>query len=200
MIRNIIFDIGNTLISFNPMEYLKKEFGNKDIINTLNKTIFKSPEWLSLDRGAITEEEAVLRFCSRQPSLEKQIKYVMENWNQMHIPMDESIELLNYLKSTGCSIYLLSNYHEKAFDFIYNKFSFIKEADGMVISYQVKLMKPEKEIYEALLKKYSLKPHETYFIDDLEENIEAARKLGIHGICFKDTKSVYEYLDKLNIL
>jgi len=198
MIKNIIFDIGNTLLSFDPMEYLKKEFSDKAVINTLYETIFKSPEWLSLDKGTVTMEEAVMIFSSRQPSLKEQIKYVMENWNLMLIPMEESIKLLNYLKSSGCSIYLLSNFHKKAFDSIYNKYSFIKEADGMVISCYVKLMKPEKEIYELLLEKYSLEPGQCVFIDDFNKNVEAARELGIHGICFRDTKSVYEYVDKLN--
>ncbi|MDV3429592.1 MAG: HAD family phosphatase [Bacillota bacterium] len=198
MIKNIIFDIGNTLLSFNPMDYLKKEFKNEETVNTLYQTIFKSPEWLSLDRGTISQDEAVMRFCSRQPSLEKEIKHVMGNWSHILIPMEESIKLLSYLKSCGCRIYLLSNFHETAFEYIYNKYSFIKEADGMVISCRVKLLKPEKEIYELLLDKYSLKPEECLFIDDFDKNIEAASELGIHGICFKDAKSVYEYLGKLN--
>ncbi|MFA6940538.1 MAG: HAD family phosphatase [Clostridiaceae bacterium] len=198
MIKNIIFDIGNTLLSFDPMEYLEKKFGNEETVNTLYETIFKSPEWQSLDRGTISQEEAVMRFCSRQPSLEKEIKCIMGNWSEILIPMEESITLLGYLKSSGCRIYLLSNFHETAFEYIYNKFSFIKEADGMVISCRVKLLKPEKEIYELLLNKYSLEPEECVFIDDFDKNIEAARELGIHGICFKDAKSVYEYVDKLN--
>jgi HAD superfamily hydrolase (TIGR01509 family) len=198
MIKNIIFDIGNTLIYFKPLEYLSKEFVDKDIVSALYETIFKSSEWLSLDRGTITQEEAVRRFCQRQPSLKKQIEYVMDNWDQMHIPMEDSIKLLNYLKNNGYFIYLLSNYHEKAFDYIYNKFSFIKEVHGMVISSHVKLLKPEKAIYETLLKKYSLEPGECLFIDDYEDNIEAAKKLGMHGICFKDTDSVYEYVESLN--
>lgn len=198
MIKNIIFDIGNTLLSFDPIGYLKKEFSNEEVLNSLYETIFKSPEWVSLDRGTITQKEAVMRFCSRQPSLEKEIKYIMGSWSKILIPMEESITLLNYLKSTGCSIYLLSNFHEKAFEYIYDKFSFIKEVNGMVISYRVKLLKPEKEIYELLLKKYSLKPDQSVFIDDFDKNVEAAEKLGIHGICFKDAKSVYGYINKLN--
>lgn len=198
MIKNIIFDIGNTLLSFNPMGYLKKELNDDTVINTLYETIFKSPEWVSLDRGTLTQEEAVEKFCSRQPSLKNEIKQVMEKWERILTPMDESIKLLKYLKSTGCRIYLLSNFHEKAFEYIFDKYSFIKNADGMVISCQVKLLKPEKEIYQALLEKYSLIPEESLFIDDFDKNIEAARELGINGICFKDAKAVYEYVDKLN--
>lgn len=199
MIKNVIFDIGNTLIAFKPIDYLNKEFNNnKSLVDMLYKTIFKSNEWTCLDRGTITQEEAVRNFCSRQPELKEQIEYVMENWHDMHIPMEESIKLFNYLKNKGYKIYLLSNYHEKAFDFIYNKFDFIRNVDGRIISSHVKLLKPEKEIYEALLKKYSLKPEECLFVDDFERNIDAAEKLGIHGICFNDAASVYKFLDKLN--
>ena len=197
MIKNVIFDIGNTLIAFKPLDYLNEKFSDRTTVDTLYETIFNSREWISLDRGTITQDEAVKRFCTRQPSLEKQIKYVMENWDEMHIPMKESIKLLNYLKNKGCRIYLLSNYQQKAYDYIYKKFDFIRETDGRIISSHVELLKPEREIYEVLLKKYDLKPKECLFIDDSAENIEAARKVGIHGMCFKDAISVYEFADIL---
>lgn len=199
MIKNVIFDIGNTLIAFKPIDYLNKVFNNnKPLVDTLYQTIFKSDEWTSLDRGTITQEEAVSRFCSRKPELKEQIEHVMKNWNEMHAPMEESVKLLYDLKSRGYRIYLLSNYHVKAFDYIYNKFDFIRAVDGRVISSHVKLLKPQREIYEALLSKYGLKPDECVFIDDFDKNIEAANKIGIHGICFKDTESVYKFLNSLN--
>lgn len=199
MIKNVIFDIGNTLIAFKPIDYLNQVFNyNKELVDMLYQTIFRSEEWIELDRGTITQDEAVSRLCSRSPEIKEQIVYIMENWHDMHIPMYDSVKLIKYLKNSGYGIYLLSNYHEKAFDYIYNKFDFIREVDGRIISSHVKLLKPEKEIYEALLKKYDLKPEECAFIDDFEGNITSANKLGIHGICFKDAASVYEFINKLN--
>ena len=126
MIKNIIFDIGNVLIAFEPIDYLNKKFKDETTKETLYDTIFRSKEWLLLDRGTITEMEAIEIFCRRQPSFEKEIRYVMENWNEMHIPMKESIKLLKYLKNSGYHIFLLSNYHKKAFQVISKRFDFIR--------------------------------------------------------------------------
>lgn len=200
MVKNVIFDIGNVLISFQPIDYLNSKFKDETIKETLYSTIFRSKEWLLLDRGTVTDVEAIEIFCKRQPSFENEIRYVMENWHEMHIPMEESVKLLNYLKNSGYHIFLLSNYHKKAFKVISEKFDFIREVDGQVISSDVKLLKPEKEIYTNLLDKYNLKPEECVFIDDSIENINAANKLGIHGICFKDASSIYGLINKLNIV
>lgn len=201
MIKNIIFDIGNVLISFQPMNYLSSKFNDETTKKTLYNTIFRSKEWLLLDRGTVTEAEAIEIFCTRQPSLEKEIRYVMENWDEMHIPMKDSIELLNYLKDLGYHIFFLSNYHKKAFKVIFKKFDFIREVDGQVISSDVKLLKPEVQIFDVLLNKYDLKPQECVFVDDSLENIKTADKLGIHGIYFEDTASVYNIIqEKLSII
>lgn len=198
MIKNVIFDIGNVLIQFDPVNYLSSNFNDEIVRQTLYDTIFKSKEWLALDRGTITEEEAFLVFCNRQPEFKEQIEYVMENWHDMHIPMEESVELLWRLKNSGYHIYLLSNYHKKAFKVISEKYDFIRAADGKVISCDVKLLKPEQDIYETLLKNYNLAPEECIFIDDTLVNIEAATKLGIHGVCFKNAKSIYNFIDNFN--
>lgn len=200
MIKNIIFDIGNVLISFNPIDYLSHKFDDEVLRQALYNTIFKSKEWLMLDRGTLTEEEAVHIFCTRQPHLQNQIKYVMENWHEMHIPMNESVQLLKHFKSSGYHIYLLSNYHKKAFKIISERYDFIREVDGRIISCDVKLLKPEKSIYEALLNTYGLKPEECLFLDDAPENIEAANRLGINGVCFKDAESIYGFIDNFNVV
>ena len=196
MIKNIIFDIGNVLISFQPIDYLNSKFNDETTKTILFNTIFKSKEWLLLDRGTVTDMEVIEIFCKRQPSFEKEIRYVMKNWHEMHIPMKESIKLLKYLKNSGYHIFFLSNYHKNAFKVIFNKFDFIREVDGQVISCDVKLLKPEELIYEILLNKYNLKPQECIFIDDSIENIKVADKLGIHGICFKDAESIYNIIEK----
>lgn len=190
MIKNIIFDIGNVLVAFKPLDFLNSKYDDKETVDTLYNLIFKSREWILLDLGAISEEEAVEVFCKTRPELEEEIKYVMENWHMMHIPMKKSVELLNHLRNQGYHIYLLSNYHKKAFKIISEKFDFINEVDGKIISSHVKLLKPDKEIYEALLKKYNLKSEECLFIDDTAVNIEGAKKMGMGGVCFNGTESI----------
>lgn len=199
MIKNVIFDIGNVLLKFTPVEFLKSKFHDEEIVNSLYKNIFLSKEWIELDRGTITDEEAIDIFCSRDPKHEKEIKQVMETWCEMHIPVEGTSQFIKRLKEKGYKVYLLSNYHLKAFEIISNKYDFIRNVDGEIISYRVKLIKPDFAIYEALKDKYNIKPEESVFIDDMPQNIEAARELGFHGVLFKSSASMEEQLREIGI-
>lgn len=200
LIKNIVFDIGNVLLYFKPLEFLEKHFGDGKLINILIDEIFKTKEWLMLDRGTITEEEATKRFCQRNPQYEKPIKKVMESWKNMLTPIESSVELFYEIKKKGYNTYILSNYQIAAFDKIYKENDFFREFDGMVISAKIKLLKPEREIYEYLLEKFQLNPKETLFIDDSKENILAAKKLGIDGIYLKEPSILRQKLEEKNIL
>ena len=102
------------------------------------------------------------------------------------------------LKEKGLKIYLLTNYPEWLFDYHYkNVFTFTDFVDGKVVSGVVKLIKPDEGIYKTLLEKYNLTAEECIFIDDRSENVEAANKLGIKGICFTKQKTVDEDIKKI---
>ncbi|WP_234117452.1 HAD family hydrolase [Clostridium hydrogenum] len=199
MIKNVIFDIGNVLLKFTPVEFLKSKFDDEELVDSLYKNIFLSKEWIELDRGTITDEEAIDIYCSRDPKHEKQIKEVMETWCEMHIPVEGTSEFLRKLKEKGYKIYLLSNYHLKAFELISSKYDFIKNVDGEIISYRVKLIKPDAAIYKSLIDKYNLKVEESVFIDDTPQNIEAAKKIGLHGVVFNGAKNMEKELGEIGV-
>lgn len=182
MYRNFVFDIGNVLLKFKPLDYLGSKFTEKEITQNLYDQIFRAKEWSMLDEGTITIDEATRLFCSRNPEIEKQIKYVMEDWYSMLTPIEDSVSVLKKLKLKGYNAYALSNYHLVAFEKAYEEYDFFKLFDGLVISSRIKLLKPGEEIFKHLLSKYGIKPEETIFIDDTEENVKAAEKLGIKGI------------------
>lgn len=199
MIKNVVFDIGNVLLKFTPLEFLRSKYSDEKIIESLYENIFNSNEWIELDRGTITDEEATIRFCTRDPNNAEKVKEVMRTWNEMHIPVEGTSELMKKLKMKGYKIYLLSNYHLKAFKLISEKYDFIRDVDGKIISSKVKLLKPEAEIYEALTHNCGIKPEESIFIDDRVENINAAIKLGFNGIVFSDADALLKELDKVGI-
>lgn len=197
MIKNVVFDIGNVLIQFRPLKFLKEKYKDEKLVQELYELIFRSDEWVMLDRGTITEEDAVDNFCKRSSQNEVYIKEVMMDWHAMHIPIEGTVEILKMLKKSGYRIYLLSNYHKKAFKIVQDRFEFLKRVDGRIISSEVKLLKSEEEIYNLLLKTYNLKPEETIFIDDTLVNIEMARELYIKSICFKNSGTLYKELNPL---
>jgi putative hydrolase of the HAD superfamily len=91
----------------------------------------------------------------------------------------------------------LSNYGETPYKYAREHFSYFGEADGIVISSEVKMIKPEPGIYQYLIDTYELNPEETVFLDDRADNIAVAESFGIHGIVFKDYEQGVSELERL---
>ncbi|WP_069997351.1 HAD family hydrolase [Cellulosilyticum sp. I15G10I2] len=199
MIKNIVFDIGRVLLDYQPMAFLEHLGVAQQESIILNELIFKNDLWLQLDRGTITQDEAIRAYCTMAPIHTERIQQIMHTWPQMLTPIDGTAELLRELIAKGYDVYLLSNFQEDGFHYIYNKFPFLGKVKGRIISYEVKLLKPEPSIYTCLLEKYHLAAAETVFIDDLKENIEAAIELGIKGIVFENTKKTREKLINMGV-
>lgn len=195
MIKNIIFDLGNVLLSFKPLEYLSGKIHDKDKIEEIYKEIFLSEEWVMLDRGVIVEEEAVNRICNRNPENSDLIKACMKNWYELLTPKKEMVHVLKNVKSKGYKTFILSNFHLLAYEDVVKKYDFFQYFDGGLISYEEKLLKPELEIYSKLIEKYKINPEESIFIDDTECNIEAAKKFGFETILFDNMKNLAEKFD-----
>ena len=199
MIKNIIFDLGNVLVKYSPEnflnKYVKKENQEDFIIN-----IFKSKDWLELDRGTLSYEDAIEIFTKRVPEEKESIeKLFRENISSCISPIEENVEIMRKLKNNGYNVYILSNFHQPAFEYIRESWDFIREFNGDVVSCYYHYIKPEREIYETLLNKYNLTPSETIFIDDVDTNINGAKELGIGGIHLPDYKILSELLKKNGI-
>ncbi|MGG7056957.1 HAD family hydrolase [Clostridium tertium] len=198
MYKNIIFDLGNVLLSFNPKEYLKSKI-TEDKIDDVYKAIFQSEEWIMLDRGTISEKDAINNIIRRNTTYRDDINLVFKDWYDILKPIEETVEVLQSLKENGYNIYYLSNFHELAFREVTTKNKFFELFDGGVVSYAEKLIKPEEEIYKLLLKRYNLKPEETIFIDDTKVNVDGASKLGIKAIFLENPKVLRGSLKSLNV-
>jgi len=198
MIKNIIFDLGNVLLEFNPEVYVKSKI-SEEKVEEIYKCIFKSDEWPMLDRGTISEEEAKMNIINRNVENEELINLVFENWYDILIPIESSVNMLKRLKQNGYKIYYLSNFHLAAFEHVTKKHDFFENFDGGVVSYKEKFLKPEKEIYEMIIDRYDLEPCETIFIDDMKENVDAAVKSGLKGIILKNPKDIKDELKEFDV-
>ncbi|NRT37176.1 putative hydrolase of the HAD superfamily [Clostridium beijerinckii] len=198
MIKNVIFDLGNVILDFQPKIYVESKI-DEEKVEKIYKCVFQSDEWPMLDRGTICEEDAKRNIINRNTESEELINKVFENWYDILTPIESSVDTLKKLKQKGYKIYYLSNFHLAAFEYINNKYDLFKLFEGGVVSYKEKLLKPEKEIYEKILYRYSLEPGETLFIDDMEQNIEAAIKLGLKGIVLKEPRKLEDELQKFDI-
>lgn len=197
--KNIIFDIGNVLLDFQPEEFLRKHF-SESVMGDLMTIVFSSDEWVNLEIGTITIEDAIQSLSHAHPHYHNELIFFLKNWTYMMVANQEMIDIVYQLKSKGYKLYILSNFPAEGIDIIMEKYSFFHLFDGAVISAKEKLVKPEEKIYQLLLDRYSLIPNESVFIDDLLSNVNTARRLGIHGIYLPYEAHLKEELKKLNII
>jgi putative hydrolase of the HAD superfamily len=200
LIKNIIFDLGNVLINFKPIEYVNSKIHDKEKAKKIYEEIFTGKEWPMLDRGVITEEEAINIICNRNMEDSELIRMVMDNWYQLLTPIEGTVEILKEISNKGYKTYVLSNYQLLAYENVTERYDFFNYFDGDVISYKEKLMKPEKDIYNKLIERYNVDPKESVFIDDTVENVEGAKLLGFGGIHFISPIDLRNKLVELNVL
>ena len=182
MIKQVIFDIGNVLLYFQPIPFLSSFISDPIKAEEVFHELFSGEEWLMLDRGTLTEEEAKKIIMARSRKNADWIEKFYESWKDMLTPIEPTIEILKLLKQNGLRVYYLSNFHHLAFEKIMAEQDFFNCFDGGIVSYKVNLVKPEEAIFTRILDEYQLAPEETLFIDDTMLNVEAARKLHIQAI------------------
>lgn len=198
MIKNIVFDVGNVLVKWTP-EALSLELWDNNLheAEIACKYVFRSPIWPEFDLGELSEDEIIHKMEEVLPKEDRYIvrKTVMSYAHKVWINKSTN-EWAIKMKKKGYRIYLLTNY---GIQFKYNleRLPVRDYLDGYVCSSSVKMVKPNLDIYEHLLKKYNLVPEETMFIDDLKVNTDGALKAGFGKvITFKGDIKELEEFDK----
>jgi putative hydrolase of the HAD superfamily len=182
MIKNIVFDLGNVLLSFRPSEFFDKKNYPENIKATILSDIFGSREWGILDNGEINTQEAIEAIALKSSLKKEEIAHIFNLRSELMFPLDENVKLLPKLKKQGYRLFYLSNFPVDVFEEMSTGYYFFKYFDGGIISAEVKFSKPDSRIYKLLLEKYSLIAEECLFIDDLEINVRAAETVGMKGL------------------
>jgi len=182
MVKNIVFDLGNVLISFKPSEFFDKKNYPENIKAKILSDIFASKEWGMLDNGEINTQEAIDGIALKSSLKKEEIALIFNLRTELMFPLDQNVRLLPELKKQGFRLYFLSNFPMDIFEEIKTGYYFFKYFDGGIISAEAKFSKPDNRIYEILLEKYSLIPEECLFIDDIEINVQAAEASGMKGL------------------
>lgn len=198
MIKNIVFDMGNVIIRFDPELFMVRLGLAEEDRKLLKRELFVSLEWSRMDRGSLTDEEAAEIVCRRVPErLHDAVRRLVGMWDRPILPVEGMYELVEELKDMGYGIYLLSNASFRQHDY-WPRVPASKFFDGTLISADVKLVKPQPEIYRLLCDKFSLLPEECVFIDDSTSNAEGAYFCGINALVFHG--DAHEMRLKLNEL
>lgn len=182
MIKNIIFDLGNVLISFKPSEFLDSKNYPEQTKALILSDIFGSPEWQLLDSGDLNVDQAVEGIMKNSLLERDQIMRIFDLRQEILFPIDNNVKILPELKKQGFRLYFLSNFPIDIWEEVKNGYSLFEYFDGGLISAEAKVSKPDRRIYAILMQRYSLKPEECLYIDDLEPNVIAAESTGMKGI------------------
>lgn len=201
MIRNIIFDMGQVLIRWVPAEMMA-DFDLTDAEkNLLITELFHGVEWIQQDRGILKPEQVTQQVCARLPEkLHAYVRILVHEWyNRFLIPMPGMGELVQELKENGYRLFLLSNASLALRDYFY-RIPGAECFEGLMVSAEEVLLKPQHEIYERLYSKFHLLPEDCLFIDDSPANIEGAVLTGMQGIIFRgDADALRRELNRVGI-
>lgn len=183
-IQNIVFDMGNVLIRYTPEAYASAYLSDPEDIQCILDELFHNVEWVAMDRGTLTEKEAMRSIAKRLPEhLHAVAARLIREWHQDIPPYPEMDQLIHDLKAAGYGIYLLSNTSKRYHEFRVN-IPAIDLFDGEFISADHGLLKPDRAMYQAFFEQFHLEPETCFFIDDSAANIESAMREGMQGFVF----------------
>ena len=198
MIRNIVFDMGNVVIRFDPSYFMDRARINdpEDRKLVLNE-LFLSVEWAQMDAGTLTEKTAEPLIMQRIPErLRETVRSLLFSWAYPRDMIPGMEDLIGRLKRDGYSIYLLSNASVLQHEY-WPKFPVSRLFDGKLISCDVGIVKPCHRIYQVFTDRFSLNAEECLFIDDAAANVAGAIACGWQGIVFHGSSEELERKLKL---
>ena len=201
MIKNIIFDFGGVLVDWNPHYLFDKYFNDIEESNYFVENVCNT-EWNAEMDGGKPFEQAVKERTAMFPKYAEPLKLYQTNWmDTMGEEIPGMYDLIKSLKENGFPvIYGLTNWSAETFPAVQKTYRIFSLIDNIVVSGEVKQLKPNPEIFHILLNNYNLKAEESLFIDDNIKNVEGAKAVGINAVLFRGVEKLREDLKKLRVL
>lgn len=198
-IDTIIFDIGNVLVDFSWRQMLVDKGIPQELVEKVGDATVRTDIWNEFDRGNLTHEEIVDKLCENTPELAEYIHKGFDDFAGIVKLRSTSIPLIEGLKKAHYRILVLSNYSKSAVDNNKNEMVFLDYVDGGILSYKDHVIKPDRDIYELLIKRYDLVPDKCVFVDDTEKNVTGARNAGIKAIHYQSLEQMMDEFKELGI-
>ncbi|MCD9479208.1 HAD family hydrolase [Photobacterium phosphoreum] len=198
-IKNVVFDIGNVIVRWNPVEIIRLSFGEIERPEQLAKSIFQSELWAALNRGELSESEAKAKFHEEFSFSPEHIEQLFYYIKQTQILLFGSVELVKRVKLAGYNVYALTDNVIEIVDYLQSQYDFWPMFDGAIVSAEVGCLKPQPEIFHCLLNEYNIQASDSVFIDDMPHNVEGAKSLGFSVIQFEDSTQCEQELESLGL-
>ncbi|WP_296445363.1 HAD family hydrolase [Rhodoferax sp. UBA5149] len=203
---NFVFDFGAVLFTWQPHALLRQHFpqvaSSHERAVAMAKDFFHHPDWLAFDRGALPMEAVIARTAERLALPGQAVGALVSNIGELLTPLPDTVAVLDALRARRDSgeavrLYFLSNMPAPYARELEQRHAFLQWFDGGIFSGDVQHIKPELAIYQLLQTRYALEPTQTLFIDDLQDNVQAACGLGWRGIHFVSAPQLQAHLADL---
>ncbi len=182
--KNIVFDFGGVLVDWNPHHLYDKYFGSREKAEWFLNNICLYSWNLQMDGGK-PFAEGVAELQAEHPEWSEAIAIYYTRWiEMMNGEIEGMVSVVKRLKAAGYGVYGLTNWSAETFPMVRDTYPVFQEFDGIVVSGEEHLLKPDAAIYKCLLERYDLQAEESLFIDDNADNVAGARNVGMKAIRF----------------
>lgn len=198
-ITTVVFDIGNVLVAWNPRNLYRRYFeGREDEMEWFLKNVC-TPAWnIEQDRGRSFAEAVNLLVKEHPPEWHPMIRAFDEEWHEtISGPIHGTVAILEALKDKSVPIYAITNWNQDKFKESRQRFPFLNSFDGIVVSGDEGLLKPDAEIFKLFFDRYDVRPESAVFIDDSLHNVEGARAVGMQALHFSSPETLARDLRRL---
>lgn len=198
-VRHVVFDIGRVLLHYDPeLAYLEK-IPDADERKWFLENICTSAWNIEQDRGRSWQDAEAL-LINEHPERSEHIKTFRQNWNLM-VPhaYEDSVMILRGLIAQGNDVTMLTNFASDTLREAQARFPFLTESRGVTVSGDIRMLKPDREIYEHHVANFDLDPAATLFIDDSPANVEGAKTAGWQAVHFTDAPKLADDLKNLGL-
>jgi 2-haloacid dehalogenase len=195
-----VFDLGGVLIDWNPRYLYRTLFDDEAEMEAFLSEV-TTQEWNAQQDAGRPWSEAVEELAALHPNRRELIEAYWHRWPEtLGGPIEGTVEILSELRSRGVRVYALSNWSAETFPLARPRFPFLEWFDGILISGEAKLIKPDPRIFAHLLEKFGLEARSTVFVDDSAANIAAAADAGLIPIRFTDPPQLRRELSALGLV
>ena len=182
--KNIVFDFGGVLVDWNPHHLYDKYFGSREKAEWFLNNICLYSWNLQMDGGK-PFAEGVAELQAEHPEWSEAIAIYHTRWiEMMNGEIEGMVSVVKRLKAAGYGVYGLTNWSAETFPMVRDTYPVFQEFDGIVVSGEEHLLKPDAAIYKCLLERYALQAEESLFVDDNADNVVGARNVGMKAIQF----------------
>lgn len=196
----VVFDLGGVLVDWNPRYLYRRLFDDEAAMERFLAEVCTS-HWNEQQDAGRPWNEAIAGLCAQHPRHAALIAAYRERWDEMlRGPIDGSLAILDELRARGVPLYALTNWSHETFPLARQRYRFMDAFLGIVVSGEERLIKPDPEIYRRLLSRYRLDPVRTVYIDDAPRNVEAAARLGMHALHYRDPATLRGELRSAGLL